>query len=52
MTAKPGMGDQLVKLLLTGLDEGNPSSSMEPVSDGDPAAVDREDDTVGKRRLR
>src|SRR3984885_12931752 len=27
MTAKPGMGDQLVKLLLTGLDEGNPGST-------------------------
>jgi quinol monooxygenase YgiN len=27
MTAKPGMGDQLVKLLLTGLDEGNPAST-------------------------
>jgi quinol monooxygenase YgiN len=27
MTAKPGMGDQLVQLLLTGLDEGNPAST-------------------------
>jgi quinol monooxygenase YgiN len=27
MTAKPGMGDQLVKLLLKGLDEGNPAST-------------------------
>ena len=27
MTAKPGRGDQLVKLLLTGLDEGNPGST-------------------------
>jgi len=27
MTAKPGMGDQLVKLLLTGLEEGNPGST-------------------------
>ena len=27
MTAKPGMGDQLVKLLLTGLDKGNPGSA-------------------------
>jgi quinol monooxygenase YgiN len=27
MTAKPGMGDRLVKLLLTGLDEGNPAST-------------------------
>lgn len=27
MTAKPGMGDQLVELLLTGLDEGNPAAS-------------------------
>ena len=27
MTAKPGMGDQLVKLLMTGLDEGNPGST-------------------------
>jgi hypothetical protein len=46
------MGDQLVKLLLTGLDEGNPGSSMKPVSDRDPAAIDREHDTVGERRLR
>ncbi len=46
------MGDQLVKLLLTGLDGGNPSSSMEPVSDRDPAAVDREHDTVSGCRLR
>ncbi len=52
MTAKPGMGDQLVKLVLTGLDEGNPGSSMKPVSDRDPAAIDREHDTVGERRLR
>jgi len=27
MTAKAGMGDQLVKLLLSGLDEGNPAST-------------------------
>lgn len=27
LTAKPGMGDQLVELLLSGLDEGNPGSS-------------------------
>jgi quinol monooxygenase YgiN len=27
MTAKPGTGDQLVKLLLTGVDEGNPGST-------------------------
>ncbi|MET4922404.1 antibiotic biosynthesis monooxygenase [Streptomyces sp. PSRA5] len=27
LTAKPGMGDQLVDLLLTGLDEGSPGSS-------------------------
>ncbi len=27
MTAKPGMGDQLVELLLTGLDEGNPAAT-------------------------
>lgn len=27
MTAKPGMGDQLVALLLTGLDDGNPATS-------------------------
>ncbi|GIH26306.1 hypothetical protein Aph01nite_46160 [Acrocarpospora phusangensis] len=27
MTAKPGMGDELVDLLLTGLDEGNPGAS-------------------------
>lgn len=27
MTAKPGMGDQLVELLLTGLDEGNPGAT-------------------------
>jgi quinol monooxygenase YgiN len=27
LTAKPGLGDQLVKLLLTGLDEGNPGST-------------------------
>jgi len=27
MTAKPGMGDQLVDLLLTGLEEGNPGST-------------------------
>jgi quinol monooxygenase YgiN len=27
MTAKPGMGDQLVNLLLTGLDDGNPGST-------------------------
>ena len=27
MTAKPGMGDRLVKLLVTGLDEGNPGST-------------------------
>ncbi|MFJ4829126.1 putative quinol monooxygenase [Streptomyces sp. NPDC088747] len=27
LTAKPGMGDELVDLLLTGLDEGNPGAS-------------------------
>ncbi|MDN3357321.1 antibiotic biosynthesis monooxygenase [Actinomadura sp. DC4] len=27
MTAKPGRGDELVELLLTGLDEGNPAST-------------------------
>jgi quinol monooxygenase YgiN len=27
LTAKPGMGDQLVKLLLTGLEDGNPGST-------------------------
>ncbi|SDK73344.1 Quinol monooxygenase YgiN [Nonomuraea maritima] len=27
MTAKPGLGDQLVDLLLTGLDEGSPAAS-------------------------
>jgi quinol monooxygenase YgiN len=27
MTAKPGMGEQLVELLLTGLNEGNPAAS-------------------------
>jgi len=27
MTAKPGMGDRLVDLLLTGLDEGNPAAT-------------------------
>ncbi|MEV6140591.1 antibiotic biosynthesis monooxygenase [Nocardia sp. NPDC051990] len=27
LTANPGMADQLVELLLTGLDEGNPGSS-------------------------
>ncbi|MGO9957505.1 MAG: putative quinol monooxygenase [Solirubrobacteraceae bacterium] len=27
MTAKPGMGEQLVDLLLTGLDDGNPGST-------------------------
>ncbi|MFF7142880.1 MULTISPECIES: putative quinol monooxygenase [Streptomyces] len=27
LTAKPGMGDQLVDLLLTGLDEGSPGAS-------------------------
>jgi quinol monooxygenase YgiN len=27
VTAKPGMGDRLVDLLLTGLDEGNPGAS-------------------------
>jgi quinol monooxygenase YgiN len=27
MTAKPGLGDQLVDLLLSGLDEGNPGAS-------------------------
>lgn len=27
MTAKPGMGDQLVDLLSTGLDDGNPGST-------------------------
>jgi quinol monooxygenase YgiN len=27
MTAKPGMGDQLVDLLLSGLEEGNPGST-------------------------
>ena len=27
MTAKPGMGDQLVDLLLTGLREGNPGAT-------------------------
>jgi len=28
MTAKPGMGDQLVRLLLTGIEEGNPASTQ------------------------
>lgn len=27
LTARPGMGDRLVDLLLTGLDEGNPGAS-------------------------
>ncbi|WP_062213035.1 putative quinol monooxygenase [Streptomyces sp. NBRC 109706] len=27
LTARPGMGDQLVDLLLTGLDEGSPGAS-------------------------
>jgi quinol monooxygenase YgiN len=27
MTAKPGLGDRLVELLLTGLDAGNPAST-------------------------
>lgn len=27
LTAKPGMGDQLVKLLLSGLEDGNPGST-------------------------
>ncbi|GAA4585603.1 hypothetical protein GCM10023194_28760 [Planotetraspora phitsanulokensis] len=27
LTAKPGMGDELVDLLLTGLDEGKPAAS-------------------------
>ncbi|MEU3188286.1 antibiotic biosynthesis monooxygenase [Streptomyces sp. NPDC006923] len=27
LTAKPGLGDQLVDLLLTGLDEGSPGAS-------------------------
>lgn len=27
MTARPGMGDQLVELLLSGLDDGNPAAS-------------------------
>ena len=27
MTARPGLGDQLVDLLMTGLDEGNPAAS-------------------------
>src|SRR5215469_1916313 len=27
MTAKPGRGDDLVKLLMSGLDEGNPATS-------------------------
>lgn len=27
MTAKPGMGDQLIDLLLTGLNDGNPGST-------------------------
>lgn len=27
LTAKPGMGDQLVDLLLTGLNEGNPGAT-------------------------
>lgn len=45
LTARPGMGDQLVDLLLTGLDEGSPGSGEHCVvylvsrSASDPAVV-------------
>ncbi|MCI3221825.1 putative quinol monooxygenase [Streptomyces sp. NP-1717] len=45
LTARPGMGDQLVELLLTGLDEGSPGASEHCVvylvsrSASDPAVV-------------